>query len=60
MTAGDDWEQEGPNDPAGDERLLRDAIAVLQQYGDKPEDWMSWEAFEAELDRAEAAGELPD
>lgn len=56
----DDWKQEGPDDPEGDAVLLREALAVLQEYGDKPDSWMSWEDFEAELDRAEAAGELPD
>jgi hypothetical protein len=54
-----DQSQQGPDDPAGDELLLREALATLQQYGDKPEAWMDWEDFEAELDRAEAAGELP-
>jgi hypothetical protein len=52
--------QQGPDDLAGDELLLREALAVLQQYGDKPEAWMDWDDFEAELDWAEAAGELPD
>lgn len=56
----EDWGQEGPDDPAGDELLLAEALAVLQQYGDNPEAWMNWEEFEAELDKAEAAGELPD
>ncbi len=55
----EDWRQEGPDDPAEDELLLREALAVLQGYGDKPDAWMDWEDFEAELDRAEAAGELP-
>ena len=56
----DDWSQEGPDDHAGDEELLADALIVLEQYGDKPEAWTKWEDFEAELDSAEAAGELPD
>ena len=55
----DDWKQEGPNDPEGDALLLREALAVLREYEDKPDAWMSWDDFEAELDRAEAAGELP-
>ena len=55
----EDWRQEGPDDPAEDELLLREALAVLQGYGDQPDAWMDWEDFEAELDRAEAAGELP-
>ncbi len=56
----EDWRQEGPDDPAGDKVLLREALTVLQEYGNKPEAWMNWEEFEAELDREEAAGELPD
>ncbi len=56
----DDWSQEGPDDPEGDEQLLQEALAVLEEYGDKPEAWMKWEEFEKELDRAEAAGELPN
>ena len=56
----DDWEQEGRDDPEGDETLLIEALAVLQEHGDKPEHWMSWEDFETELDEAEARGELPN
>ena len=51
-------EHEGPENSAEDEMLLKDALAVLEAYGDKPESWMSWEDFESELNRAEAAGEL--
>ncbi len=51
---------EGLEDPVEDDRLLREALAELQEYGDQPEAWMSWGEFEAELERAEAAGELPD
>lgn len=54
----DDWSQEGPDDPAGDAALLAEAMVVLDQYGDKPETWMSWEDLEAELDKAEARSEL--
>ncbi len=56
----DDWKQQGPDDPAGDDLLLQEALAVLQNYAQQPEAWLSWEEFEAELDEAEAAGELPD
>ena len=56
----DDWRHEGPHDPAGDASALRDALATLREYGDQPDAWMAWEDFEAELDRAEAARELPD
>lgn len=56
----EDWKQEGPDDLSEDDILLTEALAVLRQYGDHPEAWMSWEDFEEELDEAEAAGELPD
>ena len=56
----DDWSQEGPEDPEGDEQLLREALATRSKYRDHPEDWIEWGDAEAELDRAEAAGELPD
>ena len=56
----ENWQHEGESDEAGDELLLQDALAVLEEYGDRPETWMSWADFEAELERAEAAGELPD
>jgi hypothetical protein len=56
----DDWRQQGPDDPAGDDLLLQEALAVIQNYAQQPEAWLSWEEFEAELDEAEAAGELPD
>ena len=56
----EDWRQEGPDNPAEDDLLLHEALAVLREYRDKPEAWMSWKEFESELDRAEAAGELPD
>lgn len=55
----DDWSHEGPDDPADDVALLREAVSVLDEYGDRPETWMTWQDFEAELDRAEARGELP-
>ena len=55
----DDWSQEGPDDPAGDEELLAEALAILEQYENDPDAWVSWEDFEAELARTEAAGELP-
>jgi hypothetical protein len=54
-----DWSHEGADDPAGDAVLLREAVAVLDKYGDQPDTWMRWEDFEAELDLAEAGGELP-
>jgi hypothetical protein len=56
----EDQDQEGPDDPEGDALLLREALAVLREYEKKPDAWMRWEEFEAELDRADAAGELSD
>lgn len=45
----EDSGQEGEEDPAEDEVLLGETLAILQQYGDKPEAWMSLEEFEAEI-----------
>jgi hypothetical protein len=53
------WEHEGPDDPAGDKKLLAEALAVIQEYEKNPEGWKTLEEFEAELARAEAAHELP-
>jgi hypothetical protein len=47
---------EGPDDPEGDAQLLQEALEIL---ANTPSDaWVSLEDFEAELDRAEAAGEV--
>ncbi len=56
----DYWEHEGPDDPAGDAALVKDALEMIERHEKNPEGWMSLEAFEAELARAEAAHELPD
>jgi hypothetical protein len=56
----DDWSHEGPDDPAGDEILAREALAQLEEIKKNPSQLKSWEEFEVELARAEAAGELPD
>lgn len=55
-----DWRHEGPDDPAGDEALAREAEALSRRYRDAPEELMTLEEFERQLARAEAAGELPD
>lgn len=44
----EDWRQEGPDNPAEDELLLSEALAVLQQYGDEPEAWTNWKDFAAD------------
>lgn len=58
-SVADDWSHEGPEDPEGDTRLLREALATLEQHRDRPAAWVDWEDARTELDRAEAAGELP-
>jgi hypothetical protein len=52
--------QDRPDDLAQDDLLVGEALLVLREHGNEPDAWMTWEDFEAELDRAEAAGELPD
>lgn len=56
----DDWRHEGPEAPDDDEELTQAALEALREHEENPAASLSWEAFEAELDRAEAAGELPD
>jgi hypothetical protein len=56
----EDQRHAGPEDPAEDQQLLEEAMIVLQGAGDDPAAWLSWEELEAELNRAEATGELPD
>jgi hypothetical protein len=48
------------DDDDDDEELLRDAMEALEYARAHPETVMTLQEFEAELDRAEAAGELPD
>lgn len=47
-------------DDEDDEDLAQAAMEALDYARAHPESVMSLDAFEAELDRAEAAGELPD
>ncbi len=54
----DDWMHEGPDDPAQDALLLREALEMLGRYRDQPQ--MSLAEFRQELARAEASDELPD
>ena len=56
----DDWSHEGPDDPEGDEILAREALTQIEDIRKNPSQLRSWDEFEAELARAEAAGELPD
>lgn len=55
-----DWSQEGPDDPEGDQALLAEALTMRQEYRSGGTDWQDWQAFKSELQRSEAAGELPD
>lgn len=57
---GDEWSHEGPDDPQGDEALLNDVLEQTEREKTTPAIRISWEAAKAELERAEAAGELPD
>ncbi len=50
---------EGPDDPAGDAILLQEALADIAYIQQHPESLMAWEDVKAEIERAEAAGELP-
>ncbi len=45
----DDWEHEGPDDPGGDDVLLAEALAVLQEHGGSEDAWMTWGEFETGL-----------
>jgi hypothetical protein len=54
----DDWSHEGPDDPEGDEIIAREALAQIAEYEKNPYRRMTLEEYEAELTRAEAAGEL--
>ncbi|MBI4771265.1 MAG: hypothetical protein HY784_12870 [Chloroflexi bacterium] len=55
-----DWEHEGPDDPQGDADLLVEALTMSQQYHADPQGWDDWVDFKAEMNKAEAAGELLD
>jgi hypothetical protein len=55
----DDWSHEGPDDPKGDSILLREALTALAELEKNPRNLMTLDELEEELDRAEAAGELP-
>ena len=44
-----DWRHEGPDDPAGDEALAREAEALSRNYRAAPEELTTLEDFEREL-----------
>jgi len=43
------WLHEGPDDVAGDEELVAEALQMLQAYESDKSGWKSLEDFEAEL-----------
>lgn len=55
----DDWSHEGPDDPAQDDMLLRDALERLERSHNLPDLVIGLEDLRRELARSEAAGELP-
>lgn len=58
LPISENWQHEGEVDMAGDEMLLAEALAVLEEFADQPDAWTDWADFEAKLDRAEVEGEL--
>lgn len=56
----EDWEQEGPDDPMADEKLLAEALTMSQEYDKSKKGWKDWQDFKSELKSAEDAGELPN
>jgi hypothetical protein len=54
----DYWEHEGPDDPAGDEALLQEALVLVERYEENREGWKTLEEFEAELTHSENLHEL--
>jgi hypothetical protein len=56
----DDWSHEGTDAPGDDAELAEAAVEAIREHERNPDATMSWDEFEAELKRAEAAGELPD
>jgi hypothetical protein len=45
---------------AGDALLLREALTVLQEYGNTSEAWTAWEDLEAELESMEPSSGVSD
>jgi len=55
----EDWGHEGPEDPAQDDMLLRDALERLGRHGERPAALIRLEELRRELARSEATGDLP-
>jgi hypothetical protein len=49
----DDWSHEGPDDPAGDEQLLREAVEVSERYRVDKSGGKTLEEFEADLNQTD-------
>jgi hypothetical protein len=49
----DDWSHEGPDDPAGDEQLLREAVEISERYRVDKRGGKTLEEFEAELNQTD-------
>ena len=56
----DDPAHEGPDDPAQDDLLRRDALELVDKYLDRPEAKKGLSELRREIALAEAADELPD
>ena len=56
----DDPAHDGPDDPAQDDLLRRDALELIEKYLDRPEAKKSLSELRQEIALAEAADELPD
>lgn len=50
----EDWSHEGADDPEGDEELLTEVLTEIEREKTTPAVRISWEAAQAELDRAES------
>ncbi|NJN68439.1 MAG: DUF4148 domain-containing protein [Chloroflexaceae bacterium] len=57
---GELWDNEGSDDPEGDEELLNEVLEQIEREKTNPATRIPWKQVKAELARAEAAGELPD
>ncbi len=60
MSILDDWQHQGPENPAADEALLEEALELSREFSDAPEQLLDLEDFRREIARTEATGELPD
>lgn len=45
----DDWSHEGPDDSAGDQELLAEALLMSQKYKENQEGWQDWASFKVDM-----------